>query len=273
MAKPQVSVLGCGWLGLPLSGRLRQSGYHVRGSTTSKFKLPLLKRKGITPFWLCISPEGRILGDVSAFFKNSDIVILNFPPARVDNIEQIYPAQMRAVLKHIPASAHVLFVSSTSVYPNTNGWVREDCDLMPDKPSGKACLAAEKEVQAACGAQHIVLRAAGLVGEDRLPGRFLAGKKNLKNAQAPINVVHQADLINLIERIILRKAWGHCLNACADKHPDRKTYYTKAAELIGLSPPHFLDENQSHFKRVSNQKSKDLLNYTYLYPDPLTLLV
>lgn len=39
----KISVLGCGWLGLPLSKKLIESGFVVKGSTTSSEKLSQLE--------------------------------------------------------------------------------------------------------------------------------------------------------------------------------------------------------------------------------------
>ena len=43
----QVSILGCGWLGLPLAKALIGEGYTVKGSTTTPAKLNLLKEEGV----------------------------------------------------------------------------------------------------------------------------------------------------------------------------------------------------------------------------------
>jgi nucleoside-diphosphate-sugar epimerase len=47
-----------------------------------------------------------------------------------------------------------------------------------------------------------ILRFGGLIGEDRNPIRFLAGRENLENPDAPINLIHQTDCIGIILRII-----------------------------------------------------------------------
>ncbi|WP_321539617.1 NAD(P)-binding domain-containing protein [Flavobacterium piscinae] len=46
----QISILGCGWLGMPLAKHLLQKGYSIKGSTTTETKLELLQNEGITPF-------------------------------------------------------------------------------------------------------------------------------------------------------------------------------------------------------------------------------
>ena len=56
-----VSIIGCGWLGLPLAEFLVQQGFHVRGSTTRAEKLKPLEEKGIEAFQIT---AGETLEDV-----------------------------------------------------------------------------------------------------------------------------------------------------------------------------------------------------------------
>ena len=56
----KISLLGCGWLGLPLAKSLLEKGFLVNGSTTSEDKISILKREGIRPF--LISLGGNEIG-------------------------------------------------------------------------------------------------------------------------------------------------------------------------------------------------------------------
>jgi 3-hydroxyisobutyrate dehydrogenase-like beta-hydroxyacid dehydrogenase len=51
----QISILGCGWLGLPLAKALLENGFAVKGSTTSQEKLSVLENSGIQPFLIALS--------------------------------------------------------------------------------------------------------------------------------------------------------------------------------------------------------------------------
>jgi hypothetical protein len=54
---------------------------------------------------------------------------------------------------------------------------------------------------------------------------FLAGRENLENPDAPINLIHQTDcgiILRIIEKIL-----GETYNATAQTHPSRETYYTQ----------------------------------------------
>jgi len=46
--------------------------------------------------------------------------------------------------------------------------------------------------------QTTVIRLAGLIGPGRNPARFFAGKTNIPNGNAPVNLIHLDDCIGFI---------------------------------------------------------------------------
>lgn len=268
-----ISVLGCGWLGLPLAAYLVQQGYTVKGSVTQTEKLELLAQKGITPYQVQITDTSITSNDLSGFLE-SEVLIINIPPSRREDVVLYHQAQMALLLQQILKSPvkQVLFISSTSVYPDLNQEVTELENIQPTKESGKALLAVEKLLRSNKHLMTTIIRFAGLVGYDRMPGKFLAGKKNVENGTAPINVIHQDDCIALITGIIRQQAWGEIFNACADFHPTRKEFYTLAAAKAGLELPTFANTADPRFKIINSEKIKQRLDYSFKYPDPLGLL-
>lgn len=266
----RVSILGCGWLGLPLALNFLSKGIAVKGSTTTEAKIATLQQEGITPFLCTLGKTNpQVYKD---FLQDSDAVIINFPPKRIPDIINVYQKQIQSILPYISKTQNVIFISSTSVYQNTNSEVTEALNLAPEKDSGKAVAAVEKVLRDALGTQLTILRFSGLMGYDRLPGRFLANKKNVANGDAPINMIHRDDCIGLINAVIAKNIWGEIINGCADQHPLRKVFYKEAALQIGLTPPTFKQQEAITYKIVSNTKSKVLLRYTYVHPDPLQLV-
>lgn len=263
-----ISILGCGWLGLPLAEHLIESGYSVNGSTRTKEGLSTLAEKGINPYLLVLDPE--IKGESLDAFFESQILVINFPPERREDIASYHEIQALSLIDRIKASLieKVVFVSSTSVYPDLNREVTEDETSMPTKPSGKALLKFESLLNSCSEFETTVLRFAGLIGYDRNPGRFLAGKKEVANGEAPVNLIHRDDCINIIQEIIEKDIWGETLNACSDIHPKRKDYYIDAANKMGLTPPVFIDTEKYSYKIINSGKLKSLLNYRFKYPDP-----
>ena len=57
--KTQISIIGCGWLGLSLANHFIEKGYFIKGSTTSKTKIEALEQLQIKPFLIQIN-ESKI---------------------------------------------------------------------------------------------------------------------------------------------------------------------------------------------------------------------
>ena len=271
MKNKQISILGCGWLGLPLAKNFIAQKYIVKGSTTSPKKTSVLQEAAIQPyvFTLGTTNDDDLYTD---FLANSDVIVINFPPRRIPNIISVYQEQIQAILPFINDTQKVIFVSSTSVYQNTNDWVTETLDNQPEKESGKAVLAVENILKKHLQDRLTILRFAGLFGYNRVPGRFFANKIDVPNGKAPINMIHQDDCIGLINAIIEKDIWGEIINGCADEHPLREVFYILAAKKQGLTPPKFKASEAVSFKKISNTKSRELLNYTYIHPDPMVFV-
>ncbi|TYP93303.1 Nucleoside-diphosphate-sugar epimerase [Fodinibius salinus] len=272
-----ISILGCGWLGLPLAENLRDSGHTVKGSTTSAEKLNLLRNKNITPFLLELTPQ--IECEECNDFWDSDLLVLNIPPGRGrDNIEEYHLQQINTVAEQLSGSPidRLIFISSTSVYPPQPGIVAESDTEKGNakRPSGNALLKAETLLMEQESFDTTIIRFGGLYGYDRNPAHFLAGRKNVSGGNAPINLIHRDDCIGIIDRIIDKDVRGEIFNGVSDGHPPKNMYYPAAAESLGLEPPSF-DENEDkdkNYKVVSNRKLKELLDYRFTYPNPMDKL-
>lgn len=265
----KVSIFGCGWLGLPLAIELLRAGYEVHGSTTSPEKISVLEEAGISPYLLVVGD--CLEGETIDFFK-TDLLIINIPPLRRRaGVEDLYPAEIRRVVERArqDGAARLIFISSTSVYDDQNRAVTEADSVGAEKGSGLALVRCEAFLQAIPDWPVTILRLGGLVGGDRKSGRFLAGKKQLKNGEAPVNMVHREDCIAIIKAIIDQEIFGETFNICADRHPSRREFYRYQAEKEGLEPPTFAEAGPVSYKIVKNDKVKRILGYSFKYPDPM----
>ena len=268
----RISILGCGWLGFPLAQRLLSEGFDVKGSTTSKDKLPLLSQAGIDAYHL-ILPDG-IEDKSSAKFWNSDLLFLNIPPNRKNKqVEKDYPELIQKVLKRVESSSisAVHFASSTSVYSDSGGiTVEEDAKKgSASRKTGVALLLAEEMIQQH-SAEFVIYRFGGLYGYDRHPVRYLAGKTELSDPLKPVNLIHQTDCVNVIHQAIKQQKKNEIYNVVSDGHPPRKPFYQSAAKRFDLKPPKFKDEKiAKDYRIVSNEKLKNDLGYSFTYPNPL----
>jgi nucleoside-diphosphate-sugar epimerase len=277
----QISILGCGWLGLPLAKVLLENGFCVKGSTTSVEKLSILENSGIQAFQIQLT-ETEIQGEVDSFLENSKILIIDVPPKLRGSstdpssaLRMTFVSKIKNVIPLIEKSSveNVIFISSTSVYGDTSTTlsVTEETKTCPDTESGKQLIQAEQLLQSNPNFKTTILRFGGLIGEDRHPIKFLAGRSNIENPNAPINLIHQVDCIGIILEI-LRQAQNDKLernetfNAVTPFHPSRKEYYTQKAIDLNLDLPEFNDENSSFGKTISSTKIEQVLGYTFVKP-------
>lgn len=263
----QISILGCGWLGLPLAKALLENGFSVKGSTTSVDKLLVLKNLGIQEFQIELS-ETKSQGEVDSFLENSKILIIDIPPKLRGISKENFVSKIKNLIPFIEKSAveNVLFISSTSVYGEDNLAVTEETKLNPDTESGKQLVQTECLLQNNPKFKTTILRFGGLIGDDRHPIHFLAGKTNLENPNAPINLIHQDDCIGIILEILRQNSWNETFNAVTPYHPSRKEYYTQKAKDLNLVPPAFNYENPILGKTILNSKVETILGYTFTKP-------
>ncbi|WP_304200606.1 SDR family oxidoreductase [Flavobacterium alvei] len=264
----QISILGCGWLGLPLAKALLENEFSVKGSTTSVEKIPVLENLGIQPFQIELS-ETKIQGEVDSFLENSKILIIDVPPKLRGSDKENFVSKIKNVIPFIEKSTvgNVLFISSTSVYGEENLVVTEETELNPDTESGKQLVQTEQLLQSNTNFKTSILRFGGLIGEDRHPIKFLAGRKNIENPNAPINLIHQDDCIGIILEIIESNSWNETFNAVTPFHPSRKEYYTQKAIDSNLALPEFIAENSILGKTISSSKIKNILKYSFIKPN------
>jgi len=268
MSIKTVSILGCGWLGLPLGVSLVRQSYLVKGATTTQEKIPRLQEAGINAFLLRCDPQLRGQG-IEEFLK-TDILIITLPFKRDFKDPYQYKAQMDSVIACAESSPiqYIIFTSSTSVYPRTIGHASEEKIFEPDNLRSKVLLEVENSLLENAHFKATVIRFGGLCGGSRQAGGFLAGKENLPNAKEPVNLIHLDDCVGIILEVIGKNVWGEVFNACADSHPTRAELYTTTAKRLGLSVPTFSGEGQGPYKMVSNQKIRERLDYHFKYPDP-----
>mgnify|MGYP006195368277 FL=1 len=263
----QISILGCGWLGLPLAKSLLQNGFSIKGSTTSLEKISLLESEGITPFLVRLE-EQQISASVADFLADSQILIINIPPKLRGGSTENFVAKITTLLPFIENSTveKVLFVSSTSVYGEDNEFVSEVTVLNPDTEGGRQLAIVENILQKNSRFQTTILRFGGLISDDRNPVRFLSGRENIENPDAPINLIHQDDCIGIIEKIIALNSWDETYNAVAPFHPTRQEYYTQKATELNLALPKFAALNTIVGKTILNNKLIEVLEYSFIKP-------
>lgn len=260
----RISIIGCGWLGLPLGEYLSKKGHDVIGSSTSEQKLPQLEEAGITPvlFRLNPMPGGK---HFNSLFQ-TDLLFVNIPPGRKRNPPEFYEEQVKYItyLANQHKVPRVIFISSTSYYPSTNGLVDISTPYDFEKGSGKAVVQGEKQISKVSG-ELIILRCGGLMGGNRIPGRWFAGKPT-KGARTPVNYIHREDIIRLTEQLISQDRWDQgIMNVVNPDHPTRKEVHETMAQKYGFEPPVWQSPDMIPHKVVKSS----LEDFDFSYPSPL----
>jgi|TARA_A100000171_G_C2140055_1_gene154391 nucleoside-diphosphate-sugar epimerase len=253
-----ISILGSGWLGLPLAQDFIKAGYEVKASTTSENRIADLTSIGAKPFIVNIDT----LTDSVKDFLQSDILIVNITSKNIEGFSDL--------VTRIEASdiQKIIFVSSTSVYENSKRIMTEsDTEYYKESP----LLAIESLFQHCRGTETTIVRFGGLIGYRRHPGNFFKSKRVVQNPDAPVNLIHRDDCVGILREIVEQQIWDEIFNCCADTHPGKREFYTRAANLIDNTPPEFGESNASVGKIISNHKVKQLLNYEFKHPDLMKL--
>jgi len=258
---------------MPLARQLLAQGHRVLGTTTTPEQLPLLTAAGIEPRLLQL---GSTFGPadeagLTEWLRRADILVLNVPPRAA--VAGGYPQLLRPVHRAVAAARvqAVLFVSTTGVYPDEPRLMREN-DAVSTRDAASDVLRTEGHFVPRYGQwRSTVVRLGGLIGPDRAPGRFLAGRRNLPSGNAPTNLLHLTDAVGVLSTIVGRHIWGHTLNVCAQQHPPRAEFYPLAAAYLGLEPPTFQPDG-SGGKIIDSSRLRSLVPYTFQHDDVLAAL-
>lgn len=264
--KTQISVIGCGWLGLPLAEKLVERGFAVNGSTTSNDKLQLLKNHHINPFLITLNAS-EISGDYSQFLIGSETVIINIPPGLRKNPSKNHVAEIQHLMREIEAHSikHVLYISSTSVFEDAKDFPVITAETIPNATSSiaKQLIEIEHMLQVNSNFKTTILRFGGLIDEERHPSKFLAGRTAISNPEAPLNLIHKTDCIGIILAILKKDLWNVSLNAAYPKHPNKEAYYLKYCKQEGLALPSYATSEESKGKIIESKILVQLLNYSF----------
>ncbi len=279
-----VSIIGCGWLGQALAQRLLAGNIKVIASCQSQqsheklnaLKIPVSEL--ILPIMddvISYTSIEDIVGIDIALFQQ-DVLIIALPPqlkkGRVD-----YPLKIQQLvhLAKLGKTKHIILLNSTAIYNGLVGRIDEASKLDVKAEKVASLLAAENAVRG-FSERVDILRLAGLVGPNRHPGKFLQAKHIFENASASVNLVHQTDVVNILEKLIhLDSADGKqsIYNVVSNTDSQRQGYYQVAAQVLGLPVPKFaLEQQQQPGKKIIGARLRRELAYDYVYDDLLSWL-
>ncbi|APG60947.1 NAD(P)-dependent oxidoreductase [Christiangramia salexigens] len=262
----KISILGCGWLGLELGKSLVEINHEVRGSVTRMEKMGELRSAGIVPYSIKLFEKG-IQGDIRSFLSRTQTLIIDIPPGLRKNPEINFVKKIKNLIPHIENShlSKVIFISSTSVYADSEDFPVYTEEAGTDNSNDTAVQLRNAELLLLNNQNFktSILRFGGLIGKNRHPVKFLSGRKDIKNPDAPVNLVHQKDCIAAIHKLIEKEDDNSVWNLVYPEHPSKEEYYTKVASSRNMQLPEFDKSGVSIGKRISSEKIKKELSFKF----------
>lgn len=248
------SILGCGWLGLPLAKSFIENGVEVKGTTTSTEKIKLLQEEKIHPYLINIE-ETTDYKD----FLDSDVLLIMITSKKLEAFQKLIQQIENSRVKK------VIFISSTSVYPRNNKTYTEEDETIDALLSN-----VERLFRDNTNFTTTIIRFAGLFGGNRQPGNWFADRK-IPQPKGFVNMIHREDCIAILSEIIEKDIFGETFNACVNHHPTREDFYKHAREILGKPMPTFDTLDELKFKKISSAKLINKLNYTFIHDNLLNM--
>jgi nucleoside-diphosphate-sugar epimerase len=260
-------ILGCGYLGSRVARTWQSAGRRVAALTRGRGEE--LARFGVEPIMGDIlDPDSlKQMPDAS-----SVLYAVGFDRSSGHSMRDIYVEGLANALRAIRCSGPLLFVSSTSVYGQTDGeWVNEDSPTESLEASGQVVLEAERTLRE-LRPEAIVLRFAGIYGPDRILRRqaLMNGEPLVGDAEKWLNLIHVEDGVAAVLAAESKGRAGETYLIADDDPVRRRDFYTRSAELLGAQPAAFhaaatniVETN----RRVSNAKAKRELGFVPRYPN------
>ena len=271
MELPSVLVLGCGYVGSELANLLSESGHQVTGATFSESSAQKIRELSSFPaFNFDVSDQSAVSSFAEQAFQSSgpDVIIhcASSGRAGADGYQRVYLEGTRNLASIFPSS-HIIFTSSTSVYPQIDGSeVTELSSTEPDRPTARILIESEQIALEAGGA---VARLSGIYGPGRwyLVRAFSEGKSRIEvNENAPdgryINSIHRDDAASALAFLAKGKHKG-IFNVSDDQPISQRDTYRFLSEKLNRPMPEegTPDLNRKRawtHKQVINRKLREL---------------
>ena len=263
---------GHGYSAQALAKLLLPRDWRVIGTTRNEDKLGPMMASGVEPrLW----PGADMIPALNA----ATHVLISAAPG--EDGDPVLNALKDEIAKRADQFQWVGYLSTTGVYGDHQGnWVDEDTALTPATKRGIARVKAEAEWAAIDGLPLHIFRLAGIYGPGRGPFskvRNGTARRIIKEGQV-FSRTHVADIARVLDASIKAPNPGAAYNVCDNDPAPPEDVIAYAAELLGLPIPDavkFEDADMTPMarsfyaesKKVRNDRIKDELGVTLLYPD------
>ena len=189
----------------------------------------------------CLSRDINM--DTLVGFYACDALVIAVPPS--DEYLDVIEGAYFSVSLNEALDTQVILLSSTSFY------------------NGKKIIKEAEELAKIKDPNTVILRLGGLMGYDRIAGKYTAGKRV---EDGPTNYVHRDDVVSIIESVIEKRVKNKIFNVVAPKQSTKKEIYTQNSKRFGFEETHF-SENVSKNKSLSSDILCDVLGYEFIKED------
>ena len=169
-----------------------------------------------------------------------DVLVIAIPPRGE------YLAVLKETLGLLEVGTQVLLLSSVSYY------------------DGKALVVEGEELMRRLWSDAVVLRLGGLMGMDRIAGKYTAGKRLPHDSMS--NYVHREDVVGAIAAVIMQEIRAEVLDVVAPMQHPKSEIFAANAEKFGFERTAF-DSLVCRGKVISSRGLEARLGYRFLYPD------
>lgn len=182
----------------------------------------------------CLSRDTK--ANEEAYMYECDTLVVAIPPR--DNYLEV----LEETLKKVNEKTQVIMLSSISFY------------------DGKALVVEAEALVKKIHPDVIVLRLGGLMGYDRIAGKYTAGK--ILTHDSRTNYIHRDDVLGIMESVIMQNICSEIYDVVAPLQTNKKKIFSKNAKCFGFNKTEFLSIDVKG-KVFSPTKLVDMLGYTF----------
>ena len=265
----------CDFLGNALR---KQSDWTIAGTTRDSDKKALLQQSGVKAY---IFDYSKPLSDVKLFLKDTTHLLISTPPDDEGDPTFLMHGEDIAAMEGIE---WIGYLSTTGVYGNRNGeWVDERSEVRPSSKRGTRRAIAEEQwlsLYERYGLPVHVFRLAGIYGPGRsaLDSVRAGVARRIDKPGHVFSRIHVEDIANVLMASMAKPNAGGIYNLCDDHAAPSHEVIDYACQLLGLNSPPLIPFEAADMapiarsfyndnKRVHNERIKEELGVTLLYPD------
>ncbi len=264
MANPAL-IIGCGYLGGRVGRAWLDSGRAVRALTRSRAEA--LAAQGFEPIVGDVLDPGSLRALPAA---STTLYAVGLDRAAGRSMRDVYVGGLRNALTALPAGGRFIYISSTSVYGQTDGSiVDEDSPTEPLEENGRIVLEAERTLRE-FRPDATILRFAGIYGPDRWLRKqpLLRGEPYRGDAEKWLNLIRVEDGVRAVLEAEATEPGG-TFNIADDHAVTRREFYTELARLLGAPEARFEPAPQpvrEANRRISNARARAELGFVPAFP-------